>query len=76
MSGNYGVLDEILALKWIRHNIARFGRDPRRVILDGFSAGGQAVLLLMVSRLPESYTGRSQVSTNAYSSLMSSGSVK
>jgi len=51
VSGNYGVLDEILALKWIRHNIGRFGGDPRRVTLDGFSAGGQDVLLLMVSPL-------------------------
>jgi len=51
VSGNYGILDEILALKWIRHNIARFGGDPRRVMLDGFSAGGQDVVLLMVSPL-------------------------
>ncbi len=51
VSGNYGVLDEILALKWIKHNVARFGGDPRRVALDGFSVGGQDVLVLMVSPL-------------------------
>ncbi|TMB23684.1 MAG: carboxylesterase family protein, partial [Deltaproteobacteria bacterium] len=50
-SGNYGVLDEILALKWVKRNIARFGGDPRRVTLDGFSVGGQDVLVLMVSPL-------------------------
>jgi para-nitrobenzyl esterase len=51
VSGNYGFLDEIAALQWVQHNIAAFGGDPRRVMLFGFSAGGQDVALHLVSPL-------------------------
>jgi para-nitrobenzyl esterase len=51
MSGNYGMLDQIRALRWVRDNVASFGGDPRNVTVDGQSAGGGAVCTMLASPL-------------------------
>lgn len=51
VSGNYGLLDQIAALRWIRDNISAFGGDPSNVTIAGQSAGAMSVNCLVASPL-------------------------
>ncbi|MDR1166709.1 MAG: carboxylesterase family protein [Deltaproteobacteria bacterium] len=52
-TGNWGFLDQILALKWVRENIGSFGGDPAKVTVGGESAGAMLASALLLSPLAE-----------------------
>jgi para-nitrobenzyl esterase len=64
-SGNCGLLDQILALKWVKENIAVFGGDPDMVILMGQSAGGKSVANLMVTPVAKGLFHRAIIQSGA-----------
>lgn len=62
-SGNYGLLDQVLALRWIHDNIAAFGGDPARILVIGQSAGAGSVALQLVSPLAKGLFTRAMMSS-------------
>lgn len=48
-SGNFGLLDQVAALSWVKANIKQFGGDPKNITVSGFSAGGRDVLAMLIS---------------------------
>jgi para-nitrobenzyl esterase len=60
-SGNYGILDQIFALEWVRDNAARFGGDPERVMLFGQSAGASDTCAILASPLAAGLVSRAMM---------------
>lgn len=60
-TGNYGFLDLVAAIRWIRRNIHAFGGDPERLTLSGQSAGGRAVYMLATTPLTEGLFGQAMI---------------
>lgn len=65
VSGNYGLLDCVAALRWVRRNIAGFGGDPERVTIAGQSAGAGAVNFLAMSPLAKELFHRAIAQSHA-----------
>jgi len=62
-SGNYGLLDQTLALRWIHENIAKFGGDPARILIIGQSAGAGSVAYQLFSPLSRGLFSRAMMSS-------------
>jgi len=66
VSGNYGILDQVHALRWVQENIAAFGGDPENVTILGESAGGANIATLIASPLGAGLFHRAIIQSGGY----------
>ena len=64
-SGNFGFLDQVAAIKWVKENISAFGGDPDKITIVGESAGSFSVSLLMCSPLSKNLIAGAMLSSGA-----------
>ena len=64
-SGNYGFLDQVAAIKWVKENISAFGGNPDKITIVGESAGSFSVSLLMCSPLSKDLIAGAMLSSGA-----------
>jgi para-nitrobenzyl esterase len=69
-SGDYGLMDQQAALRWVQRNIRGFGGNPRNVTIAGESAGGLSVLAQLVSPAARGLFAKAIVESGAYSLLL------
>ena len=69
-SGDYGLMDQQAALKWVQRNIGRFGGDPNNVTIFGVSAGGLSVLSQIASPQAHGLFDKAIVESGSYSAAL------
>ena len=71
VSGNYGLLDQIAAIKWVHENISAFGGDPENVMVYGQSAGAGSTIALCCSPLTKGMFQKAVIHSGLMGSFMS-----
>ncbi|WP_462322184.1 carboxylesterase/lipase family protein [Halochromatium sp.] len=66
LKGNYGLMDQRLAMEWVRDNIAKFGGDPEKVTIFGQSAGAMSVGLHLISPASQPLFAAAIMESNPY----------
>lgn len=69
VSGNYGILDQIAALRWVQENIGAFGGDKDNVTIFGQSAGGASIIAHLISDLSEGLFHKAIIQSGTFTLL-------